>query len=518
LDKPLYQYLPDSRITYDERHKLITARMVLSHSSGLENWQSNHNTDSLEILNMPGKKYNYSGEGYQYLAKVIQELLGQEYDEYIKDRVIKPLGLRNSYLRYKKKIHYPFRKSSPWNYVYGHGVFESRTPWLNSYSIPAAGNHFTAEDYAKLIIATFDSSYLSIKQRNELKSPVVKVMDEVYFGPGFEIIAAGNDTLIAQGGNKLGFKDWVFYSVLNNRGIVYMANSDRAELMTERLLELSVGFDISSWKKTWPGYLDQYPGTATELMTIYDKSGPDSMHAQFAKLKNQHEISSNTLNTLGDLFSKGGMDSIAENILKYNLATFPDSLASYYQLGLIYYLNGDYASALTYFTKKENLSTQYLDLDLLISICKEEVEKQRKRQAYLTTIHGSKESIIEAEKYNDARGIITGITADTSGNRNVGNFGEGDWLDYNIFVPESKKYTAILRVTSGLNGNKLNIFSGDKLLATVDIHSTTGWQNWTSIATSFSLPKGKQRLRLAIAQGTIGINWIKFSPPIETGD
>jgi CubicO group peptidase (beta-lactamase class C family) len=37
LDKPLYQYLPYADIAYDDRYKLITARMVLTHTSGLPN-------------------------------------------------------------------------------------------------------------------------------------------------------------------------------------------------------------------------------------------------------------------------------------------------------------------------------------------------------------------------------------------------------------------------------------------------------------------------------------------------
>ncbi|WP_305952336.1 serine hydrolase [Emticicia oligotrophica] len=42
LDAPLYQYLPNKDIEHDERYKKITARMVLSHSSGFPNWRRNN--------------------------------------------------------------------------------------------------------------------------------------------------------------------------------------------------------------------------------------------------------------------------------------------------------------------------------------------------------------------------------------------------------------------------------------------------------------------------------------------
>ena len=50
LDKPLYEYLPYLDIAYDERYKSITARMILSHSSGFPNWRQ----DSLKIHFEPG--------------------------------------------------------------------------------------------------------------------------------------------------------------------------------------------------------------------------------------------------------------------------------------------------------------------------------------------------------------------------------------------------------------------------------------------------------------------------------
>jgi CubicO group peptidase (beta-lactamase class C family) len=38
LDTPLYKYLPYPDIEHDDRYKLITARMVLNHTTGFPNW------------------------------------------------------------------------------------------------------------------------------------------------------------------------------------------------------------------------------------------------------------------------------------------------------------------------------------------------------------------------------------------------------------------------------------------------------------------------------------------------
>ena len=46
--------------------------MVLSHSGGLPNWGGT----PLEILYDPGERWSYSGEGYVFLARVIQRQTG----------------------------------------------------------------------------------------------------------------------------------------------------------------------------------------------------------------------------------------------------------------------------------------------------------------------------------------------------------------------------------------------------------------------------------------------------------
>lgn len=46
LDTPLYKYMPYEDISGDERYKLITARMVLDHTSGLPNWRTSDLADS----------------------------------------------------------------------------------------------------------------------------------------------------------------------------------------------------------------------------------------------------------------------------------------------------------------------------------------------------------------------------------------------------------------------------------------------------------------------------------------
>ena len=94
LDKPLVEYLAHSDIKNDERVNCITARMVLTHTSGFPNWRPKN--ESLKIHFQPGERFSYSGEGFLYLQKVIEQISGLSLEDYIKKNVFTPLEMNHS--------------------------------------------------------------------------------------------------------------------------------------------------------------------------------------------------------------------------------------------------------------------------------------------------------------------------------------------------------------------------------------------------------------------------------------
>jgi CubicO group peptidase (beta-lactamase class C family) len=101
LDKPVYQYLPKPLPEYaeyrdlanDPRAKRITARMLLSHSSGFPNWRAFEDDRKLKIHFEPGSRYAYSGEGITLLQMVVEAITRQSLKELMQTRVFKPLGM-----------------------------------------------------------------------------------------------------------------------------------------------------------------------------------------------------------------------------------------------------------------------------------------------------------------------------------------------------------------------------------------------------------------------------------------
>ena len=92
LDTPLVKYTK-RRVTADPRVDLITARHVLSHTTGFPNWRQ---TPELPIQFTPGSQYQYSGEGFSYLQSVVLEITGQTFERFMLDDILMPLGMTAS--------------------------------------------------------------------------------------------------------------------------------------------------------------------------------------------------------------------------------------------------------------------------------------------------------------------------------------------------------------------------------------------------------------------------------------
>lgn len=95
INKPLIDYLPIEYVPNEPRAKQITARHVLSHSSGLQNWRFAA-TDKLSLEFNPGERFAYSGEGFFYLQRVVEKITGLGLQQFMSERIFQPLGMKQS--------------------------------------------------------------------------------------------------------------------------------------------------------------------------------------------------------------------------------------------------------------------------------------------------------------------------------------------------------------------------------------------------------------------------------------
>ncbi len=235
LDKPLYQYLPFPEIEEDERYKTMTARMVLSHTSGLPNWRYLDNEEGeLKLKFAPGSEFNYSGEGYQYLAEVVAKINGTDYnglDEIFENEVTEQLRPKTMYYLLNDKI----KKHK----VYGHDENgpTDNTQYDGTRFGAAYSLHTEAVSYAKFIVAMLKREGLSeslfddmLKEQVHFKddNPLKLQTGQTGWGLGFAQRITPNGTIHLHTGNNHDFQAYAMFIPKINYGIVFMTNSDKS--------------------------------------------------------------------------------------------------------------------------------------------------------------------------------------------------------------------------------------------------------------------------------------------------
>lgn len=115
LDRPLADYLAKPLPDYgnlpaygkwgdlrgDERWRRITARMVLTHSTGFANFAFVEPDGKLRIHFDPGSRYAYSGEGIMLLQFALEQGLKLDVGAELQRRVFDRFGMRDTSLRWR---------------------------------------------------------------------------------------------------------------------------------------------------------------------------------------------------------------------------------------------------------------------------------------------------------------------------------------------------------------------------------------------------------------------------------
>ena len=96
LDEPLAAYWVDPDIAGDPRLQSLTARTVLTHTTGFPNWRFFRSDGKLAFARAPGEAYGYSGEGFEYLARAISNKLQRPFPQVVQERVFEPAGMRHA--------------------------------------------------------------------------------------------------------------------------------------------------------------------------------------------------------------------------------------------------------------------------------------------------------------------------------------------------------------------------------------------------------------------------------------
>lgn len=256
LDTPLYRYLPYPDIARDERYKLITARIVLTHRTGFPNWRYFNMADSslhvhypdLYLKFTPGTQYGYSGEGFLYLAEVVAHLTArtlQTLEPLYEQEVAVPMEMPhawftgNSYITQHKvsghvngKVH--FSNGTTWPSPF--------PTWDSTYFNPAASLHTDVVSYANFVINWMKGKGLTKKSFNEMLKPQYKLPEDpsnpgepTETGLGIFITNTAYGTRYQHGGNNGNFQSNFVWYIPQKSGYIYFTNCNKSEAFEKGL-------------------------------------------------------------------------------------------------------------------------------------------------------------------------------------------------------------------------------------------------------------------------------------------
>ncbi|WP_062121058.1 serine hydrolase domain-containing protein [Aureimonas sp. AU40] len=150
LDEPLSNIV-GPLVADDVGASSITARHVLSHTTGLPNWR--RDGIPLRTYFSPGSRFSYSGEGFVFLQAVIERVTGEPLDAVVERLVFTPLGMRGS--------SFVWHDIFDGNAAFGHHVDGSIEPKFRPKRANAAFSlHTTAVDYGRFVAAVMESALL----------------------------------------------------------------------------------------------------------------------------------------------------------------------------------------------------------------------------------------------------------------------------------------------------------------------------------------------------------------------
>jgi CubicO group peptidase (beta-lactamase class C family) len=115
LDAPVQRYIPWFRVATPDASGHITVRHLLNQTSGIPTvagvayaYKGDSGKDALEkevratsdveLTHPPGKVWQYSNRNYTTLGLIVQMVSGVSYEQYVKEHILTPLGMTNSFM------------------------------------------------------------------------------------------------------------------------------------------------------------------------------------------------------------------------------------------------------------------------------------------------------------------------------------------------------------------------------------------------------------------------------------
>jgi CubicO group peptidase (beta-lactamase class C family) len=342
LDKPLLQYVSEDTAKADHlgegfddpRVHEITARMVMTHTSGFPNWRRN---GELSFLFDPGARFGYSGEGFGLLQRVVERITESTLEELMTRYAFEPLAMTGS--------TFTASRVDLERYAWPHEAWGEAEPKPEDLEdrIRKAKPHAaatlmtTAPDYARFLIGLMTGEGLSEAIHDDLLRPQAFVEDggNVAWGLGTGLELTGDEIRVWHWGDNNNSKAFYVADPRTGDGVVYFANSYNGLGLVGEILEVAM-----------PGDHPLLEGALLADYPAYDSPNFHFMNAVFAEgaegaLRVARELqqqggdipSEAAVNRLGYWLLRRDRTDEAIALFELNVELYPEAFNVYDSLG-----------------------------------------------------------------------------------------------------------------------------------------------------------------------------------------
>jgi CubicO group peptidase (beta-lactamase class C family) len=258
LDKSLLAYYPYLRLLHERNADKITARMVLSHTTGLPNWAENPTSASwptsvLHLKYQPDSCWSYSGEGYVFLQKTLEHLTGKSFEVLAQQEVFGPLGMKNSSFSWRDR----FAATA----ATGHDGKSQPTafkPFLAPYG--AYSLLTTATDYGRFLQALMVGQGLKPATAQLLTTPAnpanrcghqpIPADPAIAWACGVGLATTSQGLALWHWGDNSDFKGFFMALPGKKESVLFLTNSSNGARLTDEVLKLFFG-PGQYWATQW---------------------------------------------------------------------------------------------------------------------------------------------------------------------------------------------------------------------------------------------------------------------------
>lgn len=232
LDEPLDKYWQDPDIKNDKRIHKLTPRIILSHQTGFPNWRYLNKNNKLQFEFEPGTKFQYSGEGFEYLRRALEAKFGKPLEALADEWVFKAANMKDTHFWWDKTMD---EKRYAKNYDTAGKAIET----YKYYTANAAANLLTTvEDYGNFLAYILNGAGLSQHLLQEMYNNQVQLKSDDYFGLGWEKLTgfSGGEYALIHTGKDPGVNTLAITFPKSKNGYVVFLNGDNAGKVFEELL------------------------------------------------------------------------------------------------------------------------------------------------------------------------------------------------------------------------------------------------------------------------------------------